>query len=254
MSDVTALVITLDEEPNIERTLAALRWVGRVLVLDSGSTDRTLDIARREPNVTVLQRAFDSFAGQCNYGLDRIGSGLVLSLDADHVVTPALAQEIARLDPAGAAAWQARFRYCIDGRPLRASLLPPRAVLFHAGLARYVDDGHAHRLVAHGPVASLRGEILHDDRKPYARWLAAQRRYAAQEADKLTRTPWRELGLPDKVRWLGLGPWAVVPYCLFAKGLLLDGAPGLEYSHQRFTAEWQLFRQLLARRLARVRA
>ena len=63
-----------------------LRWAQRVLVIDSGSTDDTLALIAQFPNVQVLHRPFDSFAEQCNFGLQHISSEWVLSMDADYVL------------------------------------------------------------------------------------------------------------------------------------------------------------------------
>ena len=81
--DMTALVLTFNEAPNIERTLEAVKWAQRILVVDSGSTDATLDIVARYPQARVVTRPFDTFANQCNFGLSQISSEWVLSLDAD---------------------------------------------------------------------------------------------------------------------------------------------------------------------------
>ena len=72
LADITVMVLTFNEEPNIDRCLERLRWASRVLVVDSFSTDRTLEIVRGYPNTTIIQRAFDTFAGQCNFGLSQI--------------------------------------------------------------------------------------------------------------------------------------------------------------------------------------
>ena len=116
---LAALLLTYNEEANIERTLAALHWVPSILVIDSGSTDRTLEILASDPKVTTLHRPFDSFADQCNFGLDVIKSEWVLSLDADYVVTPALAEEICACfqapEPMLFAGFAIPFRYCIAG-------------------------------------------------------------------------------------------------------------------------------------------
>ena len=66
---VTPLLITFNEIQNIERTLAKLDWAVRIVVIDSGSTDGTLDILAKDPRVDVIHRPFDSFAEQCNFGL-----------------------------------------------------------------------------------------------------------------------------------------------------------------------------------------
>jgi glycosyltransferase involved in cell wall biosynthesis len=133
---ITPLILTFNEEANIGRVLERLRWAPRVVVLDSFSTDATLDIVGRFPNADVHQRAFDSFAGQCNYGLGLIDTPWVLSLDADYVLTPELVDEIAAL-PAepDVDGFEAQFTYCIGGKPLRGTLYPPRTVLYRRDAA-----------------------------------------------------------------------------------------------------------------------
>ena len=72
LDQITPLVLTFNEEANIGRTLARLTWAPRVVVVDSHSTDRTLEIVRGFPNVEVVQRAFDTFASQWNFGLKSV--------------------------------------------------------------------------------------------------------------------------------------------------------------------------------------
>lgn len=237
LADITPLVITYNEEANIQRTLAALSWAQRIVVVDSGSTDKTLEILRAVTNVEVHTRPFDDFASQCSFGLARIQTPYTLSLDADHVMTSKLVKEIADCDPQGVDGWAIPFSYCIDGVPLRASLLPPRLVLFRTESGVYENDGHAHRVVVKGRTARFRNPLLHDDRKPLSRWLSAQSRYISQEAEKLTALPWNALRWPDRLRRLYLGPLLVLPYCLLLKGLILDGKRGIFYSLQRLYAE-----------------
>src|SRR5437762_14037528 len=84
LEEITPMVITCNEAPNIGRTLAKLLWAKRIIVIDSGSTDDTVALARRHPQVEVIERPFDNFANQCNFGLARIDTPWVLSLDADY--------------------------------------------------------------------------------------------------------------------------------------------------------------------------
>jgi hypothetical protein len=250
LDDITPLVLTWNEELNIGRTLAALSWARRILVVDSYSDDRTAALVAEHPRTELLQRKFDTFADQCAFGQAQVCTSHTLSLDADHAVSPQLLDELRSLDPNGAEAWVAPFVYCVGGRPLRASLLPPRIVLFRTAAGRYENDGHGHRVCVDGRVAALRRPILHDDRKPLRRWVAAQVRYAGQEADKLCATAWRGLGWADRLRRWHLAPLLIVPYCLLVRGLILDGRPGWHYALQRLLFEVLLSLMLLDRRLA----
>ena len=246
---ITPLIITYNEAPNIARSLAALDWARRIVVVDSGSTDGTLDILARFPQVEAVHRPFDDFAGQCNFGLTLIGTPWVLSLDADYLVTPELSAEFAQLSPdENTMGYRANFIYCIHGRVLRGSLYPPRVVLFRLGAAGYGQTGHAHHLEIAGPVEELRGRIRHDDRKPLSRWLTSQRTYAAQEAEHLLAG--RPLSRIDRLRRMAWpAPLLVLFYVLIVKGCLFDGLPGWYYALQRLIAEALLAAEIIDRRL-----
>lgn len=253
LTAITPFVLTLDEEANIGRVLEGLRWARRVLVVDSGSTDHTIEIARSYPNVEVRTRPFDSFAGQSEYALSLVETPWAMALDADYVVPPELVAEIQAL-PAepSESGFHAPFAYVIRGRKLRGSLYPPRQVLFRKQRAGFEQDGHAHRVRVTGPSGSLRTPILHDDRKGLRRWLRNQAAYAEQEAAKLLASSMRDLGWPDRLRsTMVLGPPAVTLYCLFGRGLVLDGKAGLYYTAQRAVAEGILSLKLLEARRKR---
>lgn len=239
---VTALLITWNERANIARTLDRLTWIDRIVAIDSGSTDGTLDILRSHVNVDVLHRAFDTFADQCNFGLAQIHTAWVLSLDADYGIPDGLGRELPHLleraDREGLAGFSFRFRYCIDGQPLRGSLLPPRTCLYRRQGAHYDNEGHGHRVRLPGPAAPLSMAILHDDRKPLERWLASQQRYLMIEADNLLTTPPSALSWADRLRrHTPLAPLAALIFCLVLRGGLLDGRAGLTYALQRSYAE-----------------
>ncbi|HEX6000927.1 MAG TPA: glycosyltransferase family 2 protein [Hyphomicrobiaceae bacterium] len=248
---ITALVLTCNEEANIGRTLAALHWVPHILVVDSGSTDGTLAIVDRFPQTKAVTRSFDSFAAQCNFGLAQIASPWVLSLDADYVVSDALAREILALSPDEATcAFRVSFVYRIHGRNLRAALYPPRSVLYRRDRATYRDIGHGHRVEIAGPIRELAAPIYHDDRKPLSRWLATQRSYARREADYLLATPRAHLRRSDRIRRMGWpAPILVFLYTLIVKRCLFDGWAGWLYVLQRTVAEMLIALELAERRL-----
>lgn len=255
LADITPVILTYNEAPNIGRSLDRLGWAREVVIVDSGSTDETLAIAARYPNARVVQRPFDSHANQWRFAVEETGivSDWILRLDADYMLEPALREEIAALQPDEAtAAFEIAFTYCIEGRKLRASLYPTLPVLFRRGRARFVDDGHTEKLSIDGPTRRLSNRLLHDDRKSLERWLQSQSRYQEIEAEKLTTRPWSELSWADRLRLTRvLGPPVVLVHCLFVKGLIFDGSAGLIYTGQRVMADIILSMHLLRRDLLR---
>src|SRR5207244_7930299 len=98
---ITPLILTFNEAPNIGRTLERLGWARDVVVVDSGSTDRTRDMLRQQANVRVFERPFITHMEQWNYGLEEtaIRTEWVLALDADYILSEELVREIGSLSP-----------------------------------------------------------------------------------------------------------------------------------------------------------
>jgi glycosyltransferase involved in cell wall biosynthesis len=251
MIEITALILASNERENIARTLSGLKWLDRILVVDSFSTDGTVALASSAtPNATIVQRAFDSFAGQCNFGLSQIETDWVLSLDADYVFTPELIEELKVLEPpSDVAGYSTEFNYCIFGHRLRRTLYPTRTVLYRRDRACYHDEGHGHKVYVDGIVQPLRGKIDHDDRKSLSRWIRSQDRYLAIEARHLISTPNDRLNRQDRLRkQIYFAPPLIFIYLLFGRGLILDGWPGWYYVFQRTVAELLLSLRLLTER------
>ena len=236
--NITPLILTYNEAPNIDRTLKGLTWAKKIVVIDSFSTDETLDILSCYPQVEIFQRKFDSFANQCNYGLSKITTEWVLSIDADYVLSEKLIKEIQTLEPSDINSYSIKFKYCVFGKPLGGTLLPPRSCLYRREKAIYQDDGHAHRVYVEGKSDILKAYIHHDDRKPLSRWLWAQERYMVIEAKKLLETPVSEISWGDRIRKQKiLAPFIILLYCLILKGGIFDGWHGWYYAFQRVLAE-----------------
>ena len=252
LAGITPLILTYNEEPNLERCLNRLTWATRVIVLDSGSSDGTVNIAKRFGNATLLVRPFDDHTTQWNFGVEACESEWVLALDADYVLGAGFEQEMEQLQPM-ADAYEAAFRYLVGGQSLRTSLYPPRAVLFRKDRCRYIQDGHTQILHVPGNRGNLSTRIDHDDRKPLSRWVVSQDRYAALEAQKLLSTPSHELRLQDRLRRTG---WAAIPatliYTLLIKRTLFDGWRGWFYALQRTFAEILLALRLIEARFTRL--
>lgn len=237
LTSITPLILTFNEQENISRVLVKLLWAKEIIVVDSFSTDNTLSIIADYPNVNVVQRAFDNFANQCNFGLARISTPWVLSLDADYVIDDNFEREIQALTPLqGEVGYSMEFKYCVFGHPLSSTVLPPRTVLYESDQAIYVEDGHAHRIQLKGQVKKLNSKIFHDDRKPLSRWLKSQDSYMPLEVKKIfSGAP---LSFTDKLRKaIFIAPVLMFFYCLFVKRGILDGKQGWYYAYQRMLAE-----------------
>jgi glycosyltransferase involved in cell wall biosynthesis len=234
-----ALILTKNEEPNLKRVLDKLTWLEKVVILDSFSTDATLEIAAAYSNTVVVQRAFDTHGQQWNYGLSLLNSEWALTLDADYVLTEAFIAETRNyVNSAEFAAYDTNFKFLVFGKPLLKDNTTPRPVLFKKSLCSYFDDGHTQRLQINGKTGMYKTEILHDDRKSLSRWLSNQDGYAIKECNKLVGSSAEGLPLSARIRKTKvLAPFIVFFYSLFIKGLIFNGWRGWHYTLQRTMVE-----------------
>lgn len=257
---IAAIILTLNEAPNIERVLSKLGDMDEVYVIDSGSTDDTAMICARFSNVRFVVNPFVSHEAQWRFGIARmqanaLASGRqpkdwVLTLDADYVLSECLIQEIKALTPPETiAGYACAFQFWIDAGPVPASLYPPRVVLFRPTHAQYYMRGHTQLLRLNGAQSTLKGVIYHDDRKSWARFLSNQRKYAVLEAAHLRRVAWSELRVQDKVRLTGLiAPW-LVPLVTYMR-IWPAGRRAIKYCAMRFTSEFGIAKALWQMRFA----
>ena len=234
-----AVILTKNEESNIGRVLEHLKWVERVIVIDSLSTDATEAIVKSFANTEWHSRVFDTHATQWNYGVQQANSQWILSLDADYIIPEAFAEEIVeKIKQTDFAAFDTTFRFLMFGKPLRGNNTTPRPVLFQKSLCMYYDDGHTQRLQINGKTGTFTNKVDHDDRKPLSRWLTNQAAYSIRECEMLMHTPKNKLTLTSKIRKTKvLAPLFIFFYCLFVKGLILDGWRGWYYTLQRTIVE-----------------
>jgi hypothetical protein len=187
---LTACVIACDEEQRLPECLESLAFCDEVVLVDSGSRDRTREIAR-EAGARVFESPWHGFAVQRNVALDHASGDWVLEIDADERVSAALAQAIRDLlddPPAGVRMAALPMRDVFLGAGLGPSSRYPRYRhrLFRRGAFRHDESRTVHEgLWSDGPTAALEGELLHllasswtealRDSVAYARLEAAQR-------------------------------------------------------------------------------
>ena len=216
---VTAVVLTLNEEKNLAACLDSVRgWVEEIFVVDSGSTDRTLEIARAH-GATIVTHPFESHARQWQWALRSLAfrTEWVLGLDADQRVTPELQESIAAaLDRPmrEVAGYFLNRRQIFRGRWIRHGGYYPKYLLkLFTRTAVAIDDRDLvdHHFTVTGPVERLRGDLIEDNQNEatIAVWIAKHNRYAQLQAREeqlrapASRSPHATaLSNPDeRVRW-----------------------------------------------------
>ena len=196
---VSVVVLTRDEEPNIRQCLQSVLWARQVVVLDSGSIDNTVPIAR-SLGAEVIEQPWLGFSAQRELALHspQIRYDWVYFVDADEWVSQQLASEIAScLQAPSCAGFAHRLRLIFQGTWIR-----------HCGwyrgswVVRLVDrrytkyDGSlvGERACIDGPIQRLRNDIVDEDQKGLARWLHKHVRYAELEAERRSNSaPQRRL-------------------------------------------------------------
>ncbi len=212
---LSVVLITFNEASRVQRCLDSVRWADEIVVVDSGSTDQTLDHARPFAARTFT-RPFDDFASQKNHAVAQASHDWIFSIDADEVMTEALRKEIEAL-LAGA---PVQDRYSVPreniyfGRSVRHVLGRDEPVrLFKKSVCRF--EGLVHEKVVGGSLGQLKSPLLHHSCATYPEWVAKHRTYVRMEAQKRfaegRRFSWAHCLLsPAKVflfRFFGLQGW-----------------------------------------------
>ncbi len=228
---LSAVILTYNEEANLPGCLASLRGLAdEVVVVDSGSTDQTAEIARRY-GARVVAHEFETQARQLNWALEHIPwqGNWVLRLDADERVSPELATELQVSLPsveADVTGYYLKRRVYFLGRWMRHGGYYPTWLLrvWRRGCARSDDRVmDEHMVLLRGRVLYLRHDIVEQNQKGLSAWVDRQNRYASREAAAVlkgaapTGTPPSFFGPPEaRRRWLKYRVYLLVPRFLRA--------------------------------------
>jgi glycosyltransferase involved in cell wall biosynthesis len=246
---LSVALITRNEAANLPRTLASVRWAGEIVVVDCGSTDATLAIARNA-GAHVFEEPWKGFAAQKNSAIAHATGDWILSLDADEEVSPELAHEIQALLAAEPAfsAWRIPRLNHFLGRPLRhGGYWPdPKLRLFRRGAAQFADRPVHETMETDGPVGRLKGHLIHHCYPTLSDYIEHMNRYSSIAAEALAASgrahrSWLWL------TWNGLlNPAATFLYNYVFRLGFLDGRAGLLqhinhsfYVHWKFAKAWQ---------------
>lgn len=260
---VSVIVMTRNEAENIGSCLVALKDFDQVFVVDSGSEDGTVDIARQHGAQVVAFTWNGRYPKKKQWCLDNLPFSYqyVLYVDADERIPPELAGEIwtavARADFAG---WFIGLDYVWLGRVLRHGMTMYKLALFERRHGQFVewDDLDASRMweveghyqpTIKGPTATLSSRLLHDDQDRLYEWFERHNRYSDWEAlvrvngaalvGAETQSRSRQIAKRMLVRLPGK-PFIVLAYTLLLRGAWRDGWQGVHYAIAKAVYQWQI--------------
>jgi glycosyltransferase involved in cell wall biosynthesis len=265
---LSVAIITLNEERNLRRTLDSVAaFADEVVVIDSGSTDGTLEIARAA-GAKVFVEAWKGYAAQKNSAIEKCTGDWILSLDADEAVSPELASLLARdrSDTGGAGGWGltmrspsaanlqpvngfwiARKNFFLGRWVRRGGFFPDRKLrLFRRGTGKFAERPVHETLQVEGPTAVLDGALLHDAYPTLAGYIAQMNRYSSLGAEMAVSEGKRSFSAADIV----LRPALTFLYNYVVRLGFLDGREGLllhlyhaVYVSWKYAKAWELGRQ-----------
>jgi len=226
---LSVAIIAKNEEANLPRTLASVRWAEEIVIVDSGSTDRTAEIAR-EFAAKFFVEEWKGFGAQKNSALAKCSCDWVLSLDADEEVSPELAEEIRALlrgQPQNEAYFLPRRNFFL-GRPLRhGGYYPdPKLRLFRRGSALFEERAVHETIRPTGPAGRLRGDLIHHAYPTLDDYIEHMNRYSALGATQAIARG-KTSRSPLAFFWnVWVVPIATFKYNYFLRLGFLDGREG----------------------------
>jgi glycosyltransferase involved in cell wall biosynthesis len=226
---ISATIITSNEESRIARAIESLRCFDEILVLDSGSTDRTVEIAEKY-GARVVESAWRGYAGQKNLATEKASYDWIFSLDADEALSEALEGEIWQLKKSGPeydAYTVPRMAQYLGRWILHSGWYPDRKVrLYDRRKARWVGDFVHESVQVDGRIGQLRSNLLHFTCDSLSEHLKTMDRYTTLAAQEL-------VARKQKIGWRHLiadPAWTFFRTYFIQRGFL-DGTEGLTIAY-----------------------
>jgi len=187
---ISATVIAFNEEKNISGCLDSLDFVDEIIVVDSGSTDRTPDICQSHPKVRFIRKQWLGYGRQKNFAAIQAKNDWILNLDADERVTPDLRQSILNADVRTfSAARMARENYFGDKWIRNCGWYPDYNLRFYNRSKCSFSEREVHETLEHdGQIATLNGNLRHFTYTDISDYLKRMDRYSSLAASEMFKS------------------------------------------------------------------
>ena len=265
---LTCIILTFNEQKNIGDSLQTLGWIDEVLLLDSNSTDRTIEVAKEvRPDIHVYSNKFIDFGQQRNWALDNCTPKhpWILFLDADEHSNNEFRQQIEQTiaDPQDYVGFYLTYRNMFLGKWLKHSTFYPswQLRLLKHGQVRYKKEGHGQREVTEGKLGYLNSPYDHYPfQNGLENWLAKHNRYSSTECELVEKLKSETLDLQELFSTsplvrrraakrlasrIGCKPISRFIYTYILRGGFMDGLPGYIYCRLMAQYEFQLWAKLV---------
>lgn len=242
MSKISVVIITKNEEKNIKSCLESVKWADEIIIVDSFSTDKTIEIAKKyTPKIFV--RSFKDYSDQRNYANQQASEPWILTVDADERVTDDLRKEI--LEAINNVKYDAYWIPCLDymfGKFIKHGGWYPQyhIRLYKKDKTKWVGKVHEKPYVE-GKIGYLKNPILHYSHLKISDFLKKLNRYTSIEAQELYNAGYK----PNLLRLI-FWPVIVFVYKYVCKLGFLDGIHGLVlavslayYHFMRYAKLWE---------------
>lgn len=240
LAKLTVIIPTLNEESNIQRALDSVFFADEIIVIDSFSADRTVEIVRNN-NIRLIQRTFDDFSSQKNFAIQQASHAWVLLVDADEEVTPRLQKEIRST--------LSKTTEMVAYTCIRRNFVRKKKLKFGGHTNKIIrlirkDRCTYHGLVhekihADGPVGALKGVLNHYTYKSFPQFKDKIEHYAVLRAKELIQKK-------PVVGFFHLYIKPLARFCIhyFLKLGFLDGREGFVFSYAMAYGVQQRFKEL----------
>ncbi|MFZ2282477.1 MAG: glycosyltransferase family 2 protein [Lutibacter sp.] len=247
---ITALLIAYNEQEFIREFISSMDFVDELIVVDSYSTDKTVDIIKEFPHVKLYQRKFDNFSSQKNYAIEQASNDWIIFFDADEVITKSLKDEIITTVSKTAdeiAYWIYRTTIYM-GKEIHYSGLQNDKVirLFRKEFCRYNGKLVHEEIAAKGKVGFLKNKMLHYSYKGLDAIVIKRNKYAQLQAEAL----YKKGKKPNAFHFLVKPAFRFFKHFVLKRGFL-DGFQGFMISYMfgytvfmRYVKLWLLHRNL----------
>ena len=250
-------IITYNEEENIRRTLESVSWADEIIVVDSGSTDKTIAICRKYTD-KVFHQDWLGFARQKNFAIDKTSGDWVLSLDADEPIEPALADEVKNIISSSQSLdgyWVPRRTFFLGKEIKHGGWYPDRNLrLFRRGKGEFEERVVHETIRVRGVVGKTKHAILHFAYPDLASYLSSINKYSTLAVKAMGEKSISKF----RIGWINIlfRPFLTFIYKYFIRLGFLDGKYGLVlnlfhscYVFAKYAKAWEYKTRLQGQRL-----